>query len=990
MATGAVIARILTQYSDKGSKAAAKDIQKMGKRFDDFSKRAVRSFGIAAAASAAFAVKLGVDAVKGAAADERQQTLLAGAIRNTTNATEAAIAANSKFLDSLELQVAIDNEQLMPALQRLVTSTGDLSQAQALLSLSTDVAAASGKDLASVSAALSKAVNGNFGALTKLGLPLDANAVKTKDLSKLLVELSRISAGQAAAAADTFQGRLTTLGLAVNQIKDKFGEALIPTLVVFTNYLTSKIIPNLDYFAFVFQDKIRVAVDSSVAAIKEVATAFKNIYNAVKAINDVLPLGIAGWIQLGVALAALTKITVAYNIALKILGFVTLVSNKAALQAVKVDMAGAAAKGAQAVGAQRLFFALASATAGVVAYTKATFASTKASLAAGTSTGFFNLNLAGMKAGLVAVTTLVKTQTIAMIALAKSTLAANGALLTLKATLLTGLAFLKKYAKQIVLVLAAFEAIDWIINKFTKSSIKLSEAANAAAYEWYKVDNQLGEFKGVTSMDQALAAYKKTQEKSITKTKEQIELEKLLASINAKNSAADKKAADQAAKAAALKKRIEDKYKVKITDPGEYEQIQLTAVEKLLAKQKESDKTLSERVKLRKEELALFEALSKNAQRYTDLLAALADEKLSNQEIELLAKKWGLTVDAAKSYIYTIFAIKDEKVSEDEVEKLAEAWGITKAQAGQYLDFFAALNDGKLSDTEIANLMTKWGLTKDEAQKYADFVSKIGDGKLDNKEIDALKSKWGLTTEQVVEYIKKIGGKVDASGTILSAGDIAALGWTNALNALNAYLAALKTSSGGIPVTTGTTSKTGTTTTTTATSVAEAVSAISTATTTKAINAAVADATKAGVSASEIANSMVTGLLNQGVSTQNALSSARYTGQAIAAQQREEQLAAAAVAREKLLSDFKAKEIADARNDAAASVDYDERFRFQGSSTLDTSKSLMASGMNSSTAANITINVAGSVTTENDLVQTVRNGLLAGQTNGQSLTLQAI
>jgi hypothetical protein len=167
MATGAVIARILTQYSDKGSKAAAKDIQRMGKRFDDFSKRAVKSFGIAAAASAAFAVKLGVDAVKGAAADERQQILLAGAIRNTTNATEAAIAANSKFLDSLELQVAIDNEQLMPALQRLVTATGDLSQAQALLSLSTDVAAASGKDMGAVSVALSKAVNGQFGALQK-------------------------------------------------------------------------------------------------------------------------------------------------------------------------------------------------------------------------------------------------------------------------------------------------------------------------------------------------------------------------------------------------------------------------------------------------------------------------------------------------------------------------------------------------------------------------------------------------------------------------------------------------------------------------------------------------------------------------------------------------------------------------------------------------------------------------------------------------------
>ena len=36
MAVGAVVARILTQYSDKGSKAATKDINKLGKNIDGF------------------------------------------------------------------------------------------------------------------------------------------------------------------------------------------------------------------------------------------------------------------------------------------------------------------------------------------------------------------------------------------------------------------------------------------------------------------------------------------------------------------------------------------------------------------------------------------------------------------------------------------------------------------------------------------------------------------------------------------------------------------------------------------------------------------------------------------------------------------------------------------------------------------------------------------------------------------------------------------
>jgi len=47
-------------------------------------------------------------------------------------------------------------------------------------------------------------------------------------------------------------------------------------------------------------------------------------------------------------------------------------------------------------------------------------------------------------------------------------------------------------------------------------------------------------------------------------------------------------------------------------------------------------------------------------------------------------------------------------------------------------------------------------------------------------------------------------------------------------------------------------------------------------------------------------------------------------------------------------------------------------------------------GLTASAPANVTINVAGSVTSENDLVQTVRNGLLRGQYNGQSITLEAI
>ena len=136
-----------------------------------------------------------------------------------------------------ELQVAIDNDELIPSLQRLIAATGDLSQAQKLLTLSTDIAAFSGKDLGLVSTAISKAINGQFGALTKLGLPIDKVALKQKDLNKILSDYAKISKGAAYAAANTTAGRLKVLALSYNQVIEKLGYALLPLVLDFVDYL---------------------------------------------------------------------------------------------------------------------------------------------------------------------------------------------------------------------------------------------------------------------------------------------------------------------------------------------------------------------------------------------------------------------------------------------------------------------------------------------------------------------------------------------------------------------------------------------------------------------------------------------------------------------------------------------------------------------------------------------------------------------------------
>jgi hypothetical protein len=279
MAVGAIVARILTQYSDKGSKAAQKDIATLSKSFDAFGKKSAKAFGIAAAASAAFAIKLGKDAVQGAMEDQKQQIALATALRNTTGATDEAIAATVTYLDKLELLVGVDNNQLIPSLQILTQATKDVTAAQQLQALALDISAGTTKDLGAVSIALAKAIGGNVGALTKLGVPLDANAVKAKDLDAILKSLGATFKGQAEKRAETLEFRLIKLQLAFNQILDKLGYALIPVLEKFADVVNRKILPAINDFVTTNQDKLVASFTFAANAAVALLTASINFAN---------------------------------------------------------------------------------------------------------------------------------------------------------------------------------------------------------------------------------------------------------------------------------------------------------------------------------------------------------------------------------------------------------------------------------------------------------------------------------------------------------------------------------------------------------------------------------------------------------------------------------------------------------------------------------------------------------------------------------------
>lgn len=269
MATGAIVARILTQYSDKGSKQAQKDIKKLGANFDNFAKKSFKAFGLAAAASAAFAAKIGTDAVKAAIEDQKSQAILANSLRNTVGATNSAIAATEDYISKQQLLVGVSDTELRQSLITLTGATRNLSEAQSLQNIALDVAASGYGDVNSVSKALAKAYAGNLGALKKLVPGLDNSIVKSKDFNKAMQFLSKTMGGAAKTSADTLEGRLRILRISYDEILESLGYALLPVVQEFAGYLLSDVLPRLQEWVNVNRDQLAQGLRDAADLVKK-------------------------------------------------------------------------------------------------------------------------------------------------------------------------------------------------------------------------------------------------------------------------------------------------------------------------------------------------------------------------------------------------------------------------------------------------------------------------------------------------------------------------------------------------------------------------------------------------------------------------------------------------------------------------------------------------------------------------------------------------
>jgi hypothetical protein len=214
----------------KGLHKAEKSTQTFSGKVAKYGKMAALGLATAGVAAGALAIKIGIDSVKAAIDDQKQQAILANQLKQTTHATNAQVSAVEDWITKMQFAYGVSDSQLRPALASLVRVTKDVGKAQELTNLAMDISAGTGKDLEAVSTALSKAYNGNLGALKKLGIPLSDAIVKSKDFNQAQVVLAETFRGAAATSAATYAGQMKILSERVSEFKEGIGAKLLPVL----------------------------------------------------------------------------------------------------------------------------------------------------------------------------------------------------------------------------------------------------------------------------------------------------------------------------------------------------------------------------------------------------------------------------------------------------------------------------------------------------------------------------------------------------------------------------------------------------------------------------------------------------------------------------------------------------------------------------------------------------------------------------------------
>jgi|GEM_PF-7134909 len=192
---------------------------------------------VAGAAIGAFAAEM-KKSLDAAAEQEKAERMLAEAMKQHGTYSQEALDDLRSYASELQKVTAFGDEETLGAMQRLQVYGMETSQMKESIKVAQDLAAARGIDLATAADLVGKAYAGNTSMLSRYGIVLDQSRLQAEGFSYVLSEMNAMFGGQAAALADSYEGRLTRMKNAFSDLQETIGMAVLPAMSQMMGTLT--------------------------------------------------------------------------------------------------------------------------------------------------------------------------------------------------------------------------------------------------------------------------------------------------------------------------------------------------------------------------------------------------------------------------------------------------------------------------------------------------------------------------------------------------------------------------------------------------------------------------------------------------------------------------------------------------------------------------------------------------------------------------------
>jgi hypothetical protein len=262
----------------KGKKAFD-DAEKSTSKLDKGVKKLAGA--LAAAFSVQKIVQFGKAAAKAFIEDEKAATRLSQAVKNLGLAFETPRI--EEFISQMANASGVTDDQLRPAMQRLLQTTGSLTKSTELMTQALDVSRGSGIDFETVVNDLSMAYVGQTRGLKKYSLGVTQAELKTMSFAEVQERLAKNFTGANAAYLETYAGKLGILSNAAGEATETIGKGLVESLSILAGD-GNTVQPIADSM-----QELATYISEVITGLATMIAEFKKLPGVEKYVTDIFP-----------------------------------------------------------------------------------------------------------------------------------------------------------------------------------------------------------------------------------------------------------------------------------------------------------------------------------------------------------------------------------------------------------------------------------------------------------------------------------------------------------------------------------------------------------------------------------------------------------------------------------------------------------------------------------------------------------------------------